>query len=338
MRKKHTELAEAPFLDVVTNLIGILIIIIMVTGPRATDAMVDAVVEAKTATAAQAATNDPLAAARHAATAVERDIHEIDGKLKRQALEIGYRGNERDKLLAVVTAAEQNLKQRQQELSAEDQAQLATKRAIFSARAELEDLKANCQTVENATTAPTVIEHRPTPIAKTVFGQEIHFRLAGGRLCFVPWDELVEALKRDAPQRAYKLKDADSFTESLGPIRGFRMDYTLRRGRHVAPVAGGGISPYQTIELDRFTLVPVTADLGEPLDQALRQGSELQAVLSRYESKRAAVTVWVYPDSYGQFRKLNSYLLDLGFLCSARPMPEGLPIGGSPEGSRSAAQ
>ena len=46
MTRKKPELARSPgqdsFLDVVTNLIGIMIIIIMVIGTRATDAMVDA--------------------------------------------------------------------------------------------------------------------------------------------------------------------------------------------------------------------------------------------------------------------------------------------------------
>ena len=46
MRRKPIELAEAPFLDVVTNLIGILIIIIMVTGTRTTETMADAAVDA----------------------------------------------------------------------------------------------------------------------------------------------------------------------------------------------------------------------------------------------------------------------------------------------------
>ncbi len=33
------------------------------------------------------------------------------------------------------------------------------------------------------------------------------------------------------------------------------------------------------------------------------------------------VTVWVYPDSFGEFRKLKSALYREGFLAAARPLP-----------------
>lgn len=347
MRRKTTEVAEAPFLDVVTNLIGILIIIIMVTGPRATGAMVEAAVDAKRAAAAAAkaapgpkspaAQAEPAAVAKAAADAVEKDIHVIDAKLKQQQFEIDYRRNERDKILGVLTAIQQEMQQEQQKLSTNQQAQLEANRELLAARTELQDLQASRDALERTPQATSVIEHRPTPMAKMVFGQEIHFRLQAGRVTYVPWEELVEALKKDVPERAWKLKDSARITQTLGPVRGFRMEYTLRRSTRLMS-EGGGVTAGQTVELEKFVMLPLTDDLGEPLEQAFQSNSELRAVLSRYEAKRASVTVWVYPDSFAQFRELNDKLQELGFLTSARPMPDGHPIGGSPEGSRSAAQ
>jgi hypothetical protein len=90
--------------------------------------------------------------------------------------------------------------------------------------------------------------------------------------------------------------------------------------------------------LDRFVLLPTSADLGEPLAAALTEPSEFLAILNGFEPNRTTVTVWVYPDSFDAFRKLKSELFRRGYATAGRPMPEGHPIGGSPDGSRSAAQ
>ncbi len=329
------EPGQDSFLDIVANLVGILIILITVIGARATDAMVQAAPDTQTAE------DEPevdVAGSRTAADAVEADVHKIDEKIKRQQLEIAYRRKERDKFLQVVGAAEGELNDRRAELDDGQQQQLDMKRTLLTARNELEDLKASRHTLENSTPPQNVIEHLPTPMAKTVFGREVHFRLQGDRLAYLPWDELVKKLQVEAPQKMWKLKDTSRITEVIGPVRGFRMKYTLRHARHVTPISGGAVSVARRIELDRFILVPIREDLGEPLEQAFRDGSELASVLSRYDPDRTTVTVWVYPDSFNQFRTLKAELYRRGYLTAGRPMPEGHPIGGSPEGSRSASQ
>jgi hypothetical protein len=50
------------------------------------------------------------------------------------------------------------------------------------------------------------------------------------------------------------------------------------------------------------------------------------------------VTLWCYPDSFEEFRKLREELHRLGVPTAGRPMPEGAPIGGSTEGSKSVVQ
>jgi hypothetical protein len=337
-RKSPQHVAEPgqdSFLDIVANLVGILIILITVIGARATDAMVHATPNTPSAE------DEPevdVAAARAAADAVEAGVHKIDEKIKRQQLEIAYRRKERDKFLQVIGVAEERLNERRAVLDDSQQQQLDMNRNLLAARNELEDLKANRHTLENSTPPQNVIEHLPTPMAKTVFGKEVHFRLQAGRVAYVPWDELVKELREEAPQKIWKLKDAPRITEVIGPVRGFRMKYTLRHARHVTPVPGGAVSVAQRIELDRFILVPIREDLGEPLEHALRDLSEFRSILSRYNPDRTTVTVWVYPDSFNQFRTLKAELYRLGFVTAGRPMPEGHPIGGSPEGSRSASQ
>jgi hypothetical protein len=320
-------------LDIVANLVGILIILVMVIGARATDAMVEAGPEPTV----EAEPEVDLAAAQSAAVAVESDIHAIDAKIKRQQLEVAYRSKEREKMLQLVAVIEDGLNQQRQQLDETQRQQLDASREYMTARSELEDLKASRQALETEIPAQNVIEHLPTPMAKTVFGKEIHFRLQGGRLAYVPWDELIEKLKAEAPDKVWKLKNAPRITETLGPVRGFGMQYTLSRTQQTRRV-GSATTVQQSIELDRFVLVPVLDDMGEPLDQALRDHSEFRDMLSLYDPNRTTVTVWVYPDSFNQFRSLKADLFRRGYLAAGRPMPEGHPIGGSPQGSRSSAQ
>jgi hypothetical protein len=338
MRRGRNAHAEEPgqdsFLDIVANLVGILIILVMVIGARATDAMVsvdpdDAVID----------TEPPIdvQGARIAAEAVERDIHQIDGKINRQDLEIAYRRNERDKIMQILGAVEEQVESRKSALDADRRKHLDTTRQLVASRQELDDLKASRQMLEHSVPPSNVIEHLPTPMAQTVFGREVHFSLQGGRVAYVPWEELVERLKEDAPNQVWKLKDSPRITETLPPLRGYRMQYTLRHGQPSTPTSSR-MPVQRRIELDRFVLVPVSADLGEPLAAALREPSEFLAILSGFEPNRTTVTVWVYPDSFDAFRQLKAELFRRGYATAGRPMPEGHPIGGSPDGSRSAAQ
>jgi hypothetical protein len=338
MRRNTGPQVEAPgqdsFLDVTTNLVGILIILVMVIGTRAKQAMVE---QDPGQPAGTSPAQVDVAAARAAAQAVEQDIHEIDAKIKRHQFESAYRGAERDRFLKLVTVAKRDLEERRQQLDGVQRAHLELQRDLREARRGFEDLKASRQSLENGKPAPGVIEHLPTPLAKTVFGKEVHFRLSAGRLAYVPWDELVTQLKAEAPQKVWKLRDASQLTEVIGPVRGFRMTYTLRQTAQVAQL-GSAVSSQRQIGLQRFVLVPVIEDLGEPVARALQPNSEFRSVLSGYDPNRTTVTVWVYPDSFQQFRTLKAELFRLGYLAAGRPMPPGLPISGSPQGTRSAAE
>ena len=339
MRSRRQDV-EAPgydsFLDVVANLVGIFIILIMVVGVRAKDALLDAPV-AEEAASAEISARD-VAAARSAAEDVEASITEdLAEQLQRELFEVAFRKTERDKLQTMVTAAAYELQQQRDKLSEAERDQFDVSRQLQQAKSELHQLQAGIQAVENSPAPTAVLEHLPTPMAKTVFGSELHFRLLGGRLAYVPWDDLVEKFKQEAKQKVWRLKDAPTFSETIGPMQGFRMRYTLKRVDHTTATRLGN-AVQTAVELDRFILIPIAEDLGEPLEAALREDSDFQRIIAASDPRRTTVTVWTYPDSFEQFRQLKAHLFQRGYLTAARPMPEGLPIGGSPQGSRSAAQ
>ena len=55
-------------------------------------------------------------------------------------------------------------------------------------------------------------------------------------------------------------------------------------------------------------------------------------------SPDTTLTFWVYPDSYAIFAKLKKFGHENGYSVAGRPLPFGIPIAGSPDGTRSASE
>lgn len=273
---------------------------------------------------------------RHA-DGLESGVREIQARAEAMEASIDQRRRERHQLSVLMAAARMELDERRQALSETEQKQVAVESELRRAEKNLEETQAQMETLKSEKALPLKLEHLPTPLAKTVFGSEEHFRLEAGRLTYVPLNELTERLREEAPARAARLLQVPEITESIGPIQGFIMRYTMHR-RAIGAVTGAGTVVRQVAELKQFEMVPTAEDLGEPLAEALQPGSQFRQMLETFKPGGTVVTVWTYPDSYAEFRELKRWLFDRQFSCAARPLPPGQLISGSPNGSRSAAQ
>ena len=320
------------FLDIVANLVGVLIILVMVVAVRARDGAVD---EQR----AQTSSLEPIdvESARFEAEGIKEDIQRIEQLLQRQAMEIAYREKERDKVLQELRVLELLVQQQESHLDTSQQEKLQKQAMLGDLKHQLEDLQQARHTVEQMQSQPKVIQHRPTPMAKTVFGTEIHFRLFQGRITYIPWDQLIERLKQDAQQKARNLSGEGKLTELIGPIGGFRMRYQLGVRRYLANTTDGP-RMRQGLQLEQFELIPVDPMMGEGVASAIEEGSRFLQTLGSFSSQRATVTIWVYPESFIQFQQIKTLLHQRGFACAGRPLPAGALISGSPSGSLSAAQ
>jgi hypothetical protein len=92
------------------------------------------------------------------------------------------------------------------------------------------------------------------------------------------------------------------------------------------------------VQFTKWDLLPVSGNLGEPVEQAILPTSILMQTLRNRSPDNTTVTVWTYPDSFGDYRTLKKALFERGFATAARPLPSGVLIGGSPHGSKSVAQ
>ena len=77
--------------------------------------------------------------------------------------------------------------------------------------------------------APVVVESYPTPISRAVDGPEAHLLIANGRVVFVRIEPLLEQFKSQAKRQATSCRDQPELTDTVGPVGGFRLRYTLER-------------------------------------------------------------------------------------------------------------
>jgi hypothetical protein len=339
------------FLDVVANLVGILLILIMVIGVRTRHAWktlaMDGVMNTAGAVSGEAPpvpANASLEEQKQFTKAAELQLQRLKEstfKLEEEARgiseKVAERRTEQATLQLAVSAAEKGLELARGQFDSTTQQTLEGARAVESLRAEYAQLEAERDAANALAGNPKVIDHYPTPMAETVFGREDHYRLQGGRLTHVPMEEFLLDLRKDAQNKLWKLKHVNEVTEVLPAREGFRLRYTLHRQER-REETDNGVVLKKSIELAQFVLVPEADDLGVSVTDALREGSEFRSRLQRLSPQETTITIWTYPDSFSEFRQIKEFLQSQGFLTAGRPLPEGLPIGGSPDGQDSAAE
>jgi hypothetical protein len=316
----QTSVGEDSFLDTIANLVGILIIIVVIVATK-TKLSADTTLRELAKQGPSEAVLDPALEALR----LQESLGRTQRELERHALETEYRRLERDKLLQQVALAREAIEQRIVDVDERQRETIEKTQELERLRSELKHVSDKLGATEDRKRPAIVLEHLPTPMAKTVFGKELHVRVKNGLVTVIPWDRLVETLKQHAPMAARRNASKKQLEDRLGPINGFMLHYWMNA------IPGG-------FELERFELDTTPDNPGEPLEVALGSGGRLRGELSSRVPAETVVTVWVYPDSFAEFRKLKTLLFQEGFLAAARPLPQGMLIGASPRGSRSVAQ
>jgi hypothetical protein len=324
------------FLDIVANMVGILIILVMVVSVRAKDAPQPTDEQIVTPAPQPPQAEIDLETPLTKIAAIKNDVLQTAVEVRKLDGIIVTRINERDTMATLVAAGEKELADRREALSENERAAFDLQRQIAADRARLD--KIELERIHAASIEPQVveIENLPTPLSKTVLGDEVIFQLKGKRLTHVPLEPLIEDARGKLRHKLWKLDGLPETTEIVGPIGGFRLRYTIEMFRE--PPAPGDDRVRVGIRAKRWELLPVNGQLGEPVEEAFAAGSNFRRVLSGVDPQRDTMTIVTYPDSFDEFRRLKKELYRLGFAVAGRPLPEGSLIAGSPYGTRSAAQ
>lgn len=366
-RNGEMDFGSDSFLDIIANIVGILIILIVVAGVRAARTPTPVVVSPTRPEAKQPATSpkpeappvlvedrppevrpqlappvpvplpEPDAELPAAIASLKRDLAEMKDEQYRLQLELIARNkdeaNERRQMQAMTSSF-----QHDSENGAALRDRLAGLReSLQKNRLTLAALQKQYDEAERKGNRSERIVHKLTPVGKDVADNEVHFRLAGGKVAKVPVEELVKSMREDVVRRKDWLLKFPVHRGSVGPIDGFRMHYLVKR--EVSSVADELRSGYGHVrlELGGWKIEPADDLKAEDENEALRVGSSFDRELSKIGS-RSTITFWVYPDSFALFRRLQSAVHEQGLRVAARPLPFGMPIAGSPRGTRSSGQ
>lgn len=329
---QHSEpINSDSFLDIVACVVSIMIIMVVLEGSRIKNAPITVSIPASPAAA-------ELRKELAAEQALHGDVWKAAGEIRKLQQAAAIRAVERDALATMVSATEHTLREHRRRLDGAKQAGFDLVHGLSESRSQLEQLTRQRQEAEKAQAAPVVVESYPTPISRAVDGPEAHLLISNGRVVFIPLEPLLEQFQSQARRQVHKLRDQPEMTDTVGPVDGFRLRYTMER-HDVAPETmrqtgrGGSYA-----RLQEWTLIPAADDLGELVRLALQQGSDFRQALARILPGRTTITIWIYPDGFEAFRQIRKELYRSGYTIAARPLPPGTPIGGSPEGSKSAAQ
>ena len=337
-KRKTTEIelgGQDSFLDLVSNIIGILIILVMVAGVRAQFSSAE----------------DPESPDTHADAQMLADLEtkfeEMQTKEKRT---IQLRGSLENLQIQSENIAEQVYRQSKEyaalfdlmvsmradmEFVAEEKSQtfqqkIEHQRRLLEMNAKLEQIEREKAYLQQIRPQATVLENIPTPLSRTVGEEkEIHVRLLGGRIVYVPLLELIQQLHRHVYEDLNRFVRQSTSVSKVGPIDNFELEFLLASYE----------VPTQGVRLQYAEVTPLFEPMGQPLREALTlPQSEFRRKLSAFRRDIYTVTVWVYPDSFEEYQELKRFLHEQGYSVAARPMSMGDPISASPHGTRSSTQ
>ena len=354
-REEEDHFGSDSFLDVLANIVGILIILIVSAAARvqrgvetASVDVPDSAVESPVTTPEVADEASPpretlpevdepspdmaaeLLALRKKTAALQAKSEAAALRLKELEAEAAVAADESDKERKIAAEQARKLKHGQLRLARMEEAFGERKGALRALVAEFED-------VANSRPPTTEIKHRLAPVSQEVTGAEVFFRVSGGKVSIIPVELLFERVKHQIDRHKDWIATRGRFEGVAGPVNGFSLQFEVER-RELTPLDRSrlGLGAYR-LGLSHADVVMDADAFEETPTEALKRGSRF-AMAVKSAPDRATLTFWVYPDSFREFRILQAACQAEGFVVAARPLPKDRPISFSEDGSRSAAQ
>ena len=282
------------------------------------------------------------ASARHERASQELDAQRVTSDFATQRREVLLK--EQQKLTDQITALEEQLEAREEDRQRVDSTLNGlTKRqeyvldALDQIAQQTRQLREVLQETPAAAEPTDRLNHRIRPVSRAVETTEQHFRLSGGRIAHIPLEGLLERVRRQMGQKVSVVRRFRRAEGVAGPVGGFRMNYVMER-QSADPIQAlkYGQSGYR-ISVSRWTITPAETLQAETVEQALRMGSRFRQIIEATPPD-TVLTIWLYPGEFQHFGRLRELAHRLNLRVAARPLPDGTPISGSPNGSRSASQ
>ena len=345
---RETAFSFDSFLDLVTNVVGIIIRLILVAwvGARSYSSISHLIKpqDHQPPESQARAIDDPLQdeLARQRAELAEAEARLLEHVKQLDLVKDDHKQNEQQ--IAALNARLQDLDRAKDQANRDKAAKGKTVQDFTLSLAELEKrrLRIMAELKELEKQPPKKVLHYRTPVSETVHGEELHFECKRGKVTFINLGDMLPQIRNDLHDKEKLLQSQWEVTDVTEPSGAFRLKYTIERRRDNAEAALGSISPASnqgfSYGLSEWEVEPIILERGEDAKQALASGSEFHQVVDGLAGEKASVTFWVYPDSFPLYRQLRDYLADGGFTVAGRPLPEREAIKGSTRGTHSRGQ
>lgn len=352
-RRPQREIAFSfeSFLDVVANVVGIIIRLILVAwiGARSYKAVVALPPEPPPppALADPEPPPDPsdprLEQLAHRRRALSSEEQQTLGSRRREQAQIHA---EAERLLheaQELARKREELEQVQGELKAQAGETGKKAKDVLLSVEELEkrstQLLAELKKAEGAPKQTKQLRYR-SPVSAVVQTDEVSFECAGGRVTLFDRGALEQKAVDAARRRSDELRDRWEINGDTDAVGAFRLRYSAEREKSAldGPLSGAPSSGSFRYGLSYWEAVPIQSVRGEPGDQAMLPGSAFRKLVDELDPQQTVVTIWVYPDSFALYRRLRDYLHGRDVIVAGRPLAVGTPIAASQRGTASRGQ
>jgi hypothetical protein len=217
----------------------------------------------------------------------------------------------------------------------------ATSLSLQEIQERSKHLVAEIDALRKAPPAKQTLRYR-APVSRELQSEELFLECRKGRVTVIDLGGLYEQVRKVLRDQGEKLRTRREVSDVTPAVGVFQMRYVVERERETHEEVVPGLAPDGRANfrfgVASWELQPIADDRGESTDQALAAGSEFRRVIDALDPHQTAVTLWVYPDSFPLYRKLRDYLHDRNVVVAGRPLPEGAPISGSRHGTVSRGQ
>jgi hypothetical protein len=350
-RRPHREIPFSfdSFLDVVANVVGIIIRLILVAwvGARSYKAIMPPPPAPPAALVEPATLPDPTDPRPDQIARHRLDLHQQ----RDQALRSYHEQEQslRDDLarlqLQLAGVAEQRLQRQQEQARWQAQATKGNSAAqgVLLSVAELQKRSSRLLAeLEKLKKSPRQVKQLRyhTPVSAAVQTEEVMFECKESRVTLLDTAALLEEVRRVGRAKGDQLRERWEVSDVTAPVGAFRLHYTIERQRTAldGPGSGAPAGGVYRFGLSGWEAEPVLAVRGETADKALSSDSAFRKVVDALDPQQTVVTLWVYPDSFPLYRALRDYLHGKEIVVAGRPLPEGHAIASSRQGTVSRGQ
>lgn len=352
-RRQTDEIAfgSDSFLDIVANIVGILIILIVIAGIRvAQTPAVPAPITGSAPTTAEDPPPVPAEPIRFPKTIAAPP--ELMERLRSLGSELSHLEQIRAGLAREIAQKQQQTRTTQAELIASHsesqrvkQQILAGQRTVAALQTELETsqrqiagLQLELAELKADRPPPVPLRFKLTPIGREPSGNGLFFLLANNRVAVIPYEQLQKkALPTFVASRSLMLH-GKTIRRTFGPINGFTLEFESRLTSRAHRESWRSSAAADDTQPDvRCTFRESAETPFESFDAAMAPHSRFLAECRRDASAQTLV-FFVRPDSYAIYQSLKNFGYDNGFYVAAHLIKKGEPVSESSTGSPLIAQ